>query len=106
ADFLYRQSGGRPGGSSRAFSLAEAVHVDALLTNAGGEPGEVAVRGYQTEAVEAAAVQQVHRVDHEGDVGGVLAGGVRELLLRDDRMARKHVGPGFGAGAGEVAIDA
>ena len=73
--------------------LAEAEDVDALLADAGGEPSEVAVGGDQAEAVEAAAVEQVHRVDHQRDVGGVLAGRVGELLLRDDRVLRQHVAP-------------
>jgi hypothetical protein len=90
----------------RRLLLAEAVHVHALLADAGGEPGEVAVGGHEAEAVEAAAVKEVHGVDHQGDVRGVLARGVGELLLGNDGVLRQDVGPGLRAGAGEVAVDA
>jgi len=56
--------------------------------------------------VEAPRMQKVHRVDHQRDVGCVLAGRIGELLLRDDGVPRQDVRPALGAGAGEVAIDA
>ena len=63
--------------------LAEAVDVGALLAQARGQPREVAVRRDQAEAVEPAAVQQVHGVDHQRDVGGVLARSCRRIAGRD-----------------------
>jgi hypothetical protein len=38
-------------------------------------------------------VQQVHRVDDERDVGGVLALGVGELLVGIDGVLLQDVGP-------------
>jgi hypothetical protein len=89
----------------RRLLLAEAEHVDALFADARGQPREVAVRRHQAEAVEPPAMQQVHRVDHQRDVGGILAGRIGELLLRHDRMSRQRIGPRLRARAGEVAID-
>ena len=77
-----------------------------LLADARGEAGEVAVRGDEAEAVEAAGVQQVHRVDDQRDVGRVLAGGVGELLLRQDGVPGQHLLPAGLLALGEVAVDA
>ena len=82
----------------RGLGLADAVDVDPLLADAGGEPGEVAVRGDQAEAVEAAGMQEVHGVDDQRDVGRVLAGGVGELLLGEDGVAGEHPLPAGTAG--------
>jgi hypothetical protein len=50
-------------------------------------------------------MQQVHRIDDQRDVGCVLAGGISELLLGNDRMPGKRLGPPFGTGAGKVAVN-
>ena len=62
-------------------------------------PGKVAVGGDEAEPVEAPGVQQVHGVDDQRDVGGVLAGGIGELLLRQDRVPSQHALP-----SGELAL--
>lgn len=96
-------------GVAEAFGrllLAETVDIDTLLADTGGQAREVAVGGDQAEAVEAAAVQQIHRVDDQRDVGGVLAGRVGELLLGNDGMAGQKIRPALGTGGGKVAIDA
>ncbi len=69
-------------------------------------PPKIAVGGHKAKAIKAAAVQEVHRIDDECYIGGVLAGGIGELLLGDNRVSCKNVDPGFGTGIGEVAIDA
>src|SRR6266536_1075793 len=51
-----------------------------------------------------ARVQQVHRVDDHRRVGGVLAGGVGELLDRLDGLGEQLVFPVFQAGVGPVAV--
>jgi len=89
----------------RRLVFAEAVDVHALLADAGREPREIAVRRHEAEAVEAPAVQQVHGIDHERDVGGVLARDIGELLLRNDGVLGQDLGPGLQARAGEVAVD-
>ena len=83
---------------SGVFCLADAVDVEPLLADARGEAGEVAVGGDEAEAVEAAGMQQVHRVDDERDVGGVLAGGVGELLLGQDGVRGPGPSPSRPAG--------
>ena len=72
----------------RRLLLTEAEHVDALLADAGGKPGEIAVGGNQAEAVETTTVKKIHRVDDQSDVGRVLACRIGELLLRNDRVPR------------------
>ena len=57
------------------------------------QPREVAVAGDDDEALEVARVEQVHRVDDQRGVGGVLAAGVGELLDRLDRVAQQLVLP-------------
>src|SRR5690606_21518819 len=63
-----------------------------------------AVGGDDAEAVDQAAVQQVHRVDDQRRVGGVLAGGVGELLDRLDRQALQVLLPAPQVGRGPVAV--
>ncbi len=62
------------------LALAKAVRHEALLADARRQPREVAVAGHQAEPVHRAAVEQVHRVDDQRAIGGVLAGRVAELL--------------------------
>src|SRR5690606_37853416 len=90
----------------RRLALAEAVHGQALLADARRQPGEVAVAGDDAEAVQVAAVHQVHRVDDQGAVGGVLAGGVVELLDRGDRVGQQPVLPPAQVAGGPVAVGA
>jgi hypothetical protein len=72
---------------------AEAVDVGPLFAETGCKPCEVAVRGNQTESVEPAGVQEVHGIDHQGNVGRVLAARVGELLVRIDRMFLEDLNP-------------
>jgi sucrose-phosphate synthase-like glycosyltransferase len=90
----------------RGLLLAEPIHIDALFANAGGKPGKVAVGRNETESVEPPAVQKVHCVDHQRDVGGVLARCIGKLLLWDDGVFRQNIGPALRAGAGEITVDA
>src|SRR5690606_16010471 len=86
--------------------FAEAIDRDALFADACGQPGEVAVRRHQAEAVEPSRMQQVHRVDDQGDVARVLALGVLEVLLPLDRPARQDVDPALQRWVGRIAVDA
>jgi hypothetical protein len=40
-------------------------------------------------------MQQIHRVDDERYIGGVLSFGIRKLLIGVDRMLLKKLGPRF-----------
>ena len=85
----------------RRLLLAKAKHVDALLTDAGREPGKITVRRNQTKSIEPTAVQQVHGVDDQGDVGRILAGRIGKLLLGYDGVLGQRVRRCPGAGIGE-----
>ena len=52
--------------------LTEAIDVGALLPQTRCKPREVAVRRDKAETIQPAAMQKVHGVDHECDVGRVL----------------------------------
>jgi hypothetical protein len=90
----------------RGLLFAKAVHIDALFANAGSDPREVTVGRHEAESIESTAVQKIHCVDHQRDVGGVLARRIGKLLLRDDGVFRQDVGPALRAGAGEIAVNA
>ena len=51
-------------------------------------------------------MKEVHRVDDQGDVGGILSSRIGELLLGYDGVLRQNIGPAPGPGIGEVAVDA
>src|SRR4051812_794564 len=90
----------------RSLLLAKSVNIDALLADAGGKAGEIAIRRNQTKSIEPAAMEQVHGVDNQRDIGRIFPGGVGKLLLRYDGVLRQRVGPALGPRTGEVAIDA
>src|SRR5687768_8768215 len=60
----------------------------------------------KAEAVETSAVQQVHGIDHQGDIGCVLPCRVGELLMGNDGEPSENICPGLQALAGEVTVDA
>ena len=72
----------------RGLLLAHADDDLAGLAEAARQAGEIAVRRDDAEPVHIGGVEEVHRVDDEGRVGGIFAGRVRELLDRDDRPSR------------------
>ena len=50
-------------------------------------------------------MQQVHGVDDQGDVPGVLALGIGEILLRLNGEPGENLGPSAQLRTGEVAVD-
>jgi len=72
----------------RSFLLTEPENIDALLTDAGGKPGKITVRGNQTKSIKPTAMKQVHCIDDQRDLECILSGGVGELLLRYDGVFR------------------
>jgi hypothetical protein len=53
----------------------------ARVPDTSGQPGEIAVRGNQTEAIEPAAMKQVHGIDDQSNVRCILPSGEGKLLL-------------------------
>ena len=85
---------------------AEAVDRQPVLADALGERQEVAVRRHDPEAVDIAAIEQVHRVDGHAHVGRALALDDVELLHRDDRVGAGQIAPALEAGLGPIAVGA
>ena len=83
----------------------EVLSILKQLADARGEACEIAVGRYQAEAIEAAAVQKIHRVDHHGDVAAVLAANGWEMLRQDAEIA-EHGGPTAHLAPAEIAVDA
>ena len=79
----------------RRLLLTKPIHIDTLLADTCSQVRKIAVVRHQAKPIKPAAVEEIHRVDNEGDVGRVLAAAVGELLLRDDRMPGENIGPGF-----------
>ena len=83
-------------------------HADdqlALFAQAGGQAGEIAVRRDDTEPVQVAAVQKVHRINDHGGVCGVFAGGIAVLLDGDDGVVEQYILPAFQTRVRPVAVD-
>ena len=74
-------------------ALAESVHRHPRLAKSCRQPREVAVARNDREALHVACIEQVHGVDDQRRVGGVLATRVGELLNRLDRMAEQMLLP-------------
>lgn len=53
------------------FALAKTIDVHTLLTNTCREPCEIAIGRHKAKAIKSTAVQKIHSIDHQGDVGGV-----------------------------------
>ena len=66
---------------------------------------EVAIAGDDAEAIDAAGVEQVHGVDHERDVGRVLASDVLTLLDGPDAVPGEQGHPGRKTRGRPVAVD-
>ena len=89
----------------RRLLFAEAIDIDSMLPDARRQPRKVAIGRYQAEAIEPTAVQKIHGVDDESNVGSVLAGRVGKILMRHDRMFGQNVGPRFQSRSGKVSVD-
>src|SRR5690606_27384922 len=89
----------------RRRRAADAVDIDPLFPDPRGEAGEVGIRRHQAETVEPPGMEEVHRVDDEGDVRRVLARRVGELLLGEDGVTLQHLLPSRLLALGEIAID-
>jgi hypothetical protein len=70
------------------------------------ERREIAVRGNQVESVELFGVKQVHGIDHQRHVSGVLALHQIEGLHWLDGILVQHLDPSGETGLGPVAIGA
>ena len=90
----------------RGALAAEAVDDLAGLPQPQREAGEVGVAAHQREGLDVAGVQQVHRVDDERRVGGVLADGEGVLVDGADGAGVELAGPAAEALGREVAVRA
>lgn len=81
------------------FLLSETVHVYALLSDTRGQASKITVGRDKAKAIETTGMEKVHCVDNQSNVRGILATGVREVLVRLDSMRGENVGPGFQSGA-------
>src|SRR5580700_11594485 len=57
----------------RRLLFPEAEDIDALFPDARSEPREIAVGRDEAKPIETATMQKVHSVDHQCDVGRILA---------------------------------
>lgn len=89
---------------SRSLLFAEPVHRQTGFPDARRQPGEIAVGGDQAKAIDPARVEQIHRVDNQRRVGGILSRGVAELLDRLNRHRVQRLLPAFEIGRGPVAV--
>jgi len=96
---------GRDEGLGR-FLLAQAQHVFFRFPQAGGQPGEVAVGGDDAERVDLGLIQQVHGVDDQRGVRGILAADVGVLLDGLDAVVQHHVLPAAHLPGRPVAVNA
>ena len=96
---------GRDEGRGRA-AAPEPVHGHPRFPQPRRQPREVAVARDDHEALQVPRVEQVHRVDDQRGVGGVLAAGVGELLHRLDRVAQQLLLPAGEVRRGPVAVGA
>ena len=90
----------------RRLLLAHSYYEFAGLAQSGGQFIEIAVAGYEAESLHIAGVEDVHRVDDQADVGGVLAGSVVGLHDGGQREAGRAPHPGVEAVLGPVAVHA
>ena len=86
--------------------LADAHDEEAFLADARRQARVVAVRRHDGEPLDQPAVHDVHGVDDQGAVGGVLAHGVAELLDGLHGVHVQGVLPGVHVLGGPVAVDA
>ena len=88
------------------FVAAEAVDDLAGLAQPQRQAGEVAVAGDERERLDVAGVEQVHRVDDQRRVGGVLAAGEGVLVHAADGAGVELVAPAAQVRGRPVAVGA
>ena len=88
------------------FLLANAHHKNSGLADACGESRVIAIGGDQTKRVHHAGMQNIHRIDNHGAVGGVLADGVTELLDGLEGVEVQRLFPRIHFGRRPIAVDA
>lgn len=60
--------------------LAEPIYDKTVFPDPRRQSGEIAIAADQAEALEASGMQQIHRVDDQGAITGILSNGVPVLL--------------------------
>ena len=82
------------------LGLAHDAHQRAALAQLAAQVGEVRVAGHQAEHFDPLVEQQLHGIQRQGDIGGVLAAGVLVLQARSERLFDQLVAPLPAQGAG------
>ena len=90
----------------RRLLLAHAYDKFSGFTESRGQFVEITVAGDEAETLHIACVEDVHRVDDQADVGGVLAGSVVGLHDGSQREAGRAAHPGVQTVLGPVAVHA
>ena len=89
----------------RGFLFAESEDLDSLFSDTCSQTREIAIRRHKAEAIAAAAVQKVHCVNNERDVGRIFPRRIGELLMWQYRVPRENIRPLLEAWAGKITID-
>ena len=90
----------------RRFLLAHAEHKDFGFAESRREARKVGVRGDNAEAVKTPLIEQVHGIDDEGGVRGVLAGYIGVLLYGLHGVVEYHIAPASHLWRGPVPVNA
>src|SRR5690606_10856091 len=93
------------GNRQPSVPVTEAVDALSLLAKVDGELCEVAIGRNDAEAVDAPGMKQIHGVDRQPYVGGVLSRSRREAMPRIEREARRGFSP-TARGPIDVAVEA
>src|SRR3546814_16563600 len=83
----------------------EAVDGQPVLPDAHRDRHEIAVRRHDSETIDTARVEQIHRVDRHFHVGRVLAFGEIEMLMRLVTVPERYIGPGLARLLAPVSLD-
>src|SRR5205807_7857775 len=78
---------------ARRLLLAETIDRKTILSDARGKACKVAITRNEAKAPQFPRVQQIHCVDDERAVTGILTDCITELLDGLDRMFEQHCAP-------------
>src|SRR5690606_15553898 len=89
----------------RGFLLPKPKYRKPFFTDTHGQTREITVAGHEAEAIKLPRIQQIHGVNYQRTVRGILAGGVSVLLDWFDGVLLQYLPPGRAVGRREIAIN-